>query len=43
MASMTMASKANQMDNLLIKCIFFTNEEFGWLGSFFLRYKYSAI
>jgi len=43
MANMIMASRNNRMDNLLIKCIFFTNDEFGRLGSFFFRYKYSAI
>ncbi len=42
-ASMIMASRNNRIDNLLIKCIFFTNDELGRLGSFFFRYKYSAI
>ena len=31
------------IDSRLIPCIYFTNEECGRLGSFFFRYKYSAI
>lgn len=43
MARIIIARMNNKIDSLLIKCIFFTNDEFGLLGSFFFRYKYSAI
>ena len=43
MAKIIIANKNKKMDNLLMPCMYLTQDPFGSFSSFLLKYKYSPI